>query len=182
MSAIHPNDVDRVRAAWETAVTHQSHYNTDYRLRCADGIYRWFNARGVPMLGADGSVLKWFGVILSIAGSARMARSEFDLRPARADQFEEITPSALRAARALLDWPAEKLAEMAGVSRSTIRRLENGEATTSPRRGSIKKILSVLARQSIRCVGQDGVIEGVLDRQIKMTAETFAKSPSHSTH
>ncbi|WP_405053135.1 helix-turn-helix domain-containing protein [Sphingomonas sp. BE138] len=86
------------------------------------------------------------------------------------------------APRALLDWPAEKLAEMAGVSRSTIRRLENGEATTSPRRGSIKKILSVLARQSIRCVGQDGVIEGVLDRQIKMTAETFAKSPSHSTH
>ncbi|MDR6790309.1 hypothetical protein J2Y58_003689 [Sphingomonas sp. BE138] len=100
MSAIHPNDVDRVRAAWETAVTHQSHYNTDYRLRCADGIYRWFNARGVPMLGADGSVLKWFGVILSIAGSARMARSEVDLRPARADQFEEITPGALRAARA----------------------------------------------------------------------------------
>ncbi|MDR6790308.1 hypothetical protein J2Y58_003688 [Sphingomonas sp. BE138] len=26
------------------------------------------------------------------------------------------------------------------------------------------------------------MIEGVLDRQIKMTAETFAKSPSHSTH
>ena len=72
---------------------------------------------------------------------------------------------ALRAARALLNWPAEKLAEEAGVSRSTIRRLENGEATTTPRRGSVEKILSVLARHNIRCLGQNGVIEGVVSAE-----------------
>ena len=36
MNAIHPEDVPRVRAAWQTAVVHHQHYNTDYRVRCAD--------------------------------------------------------------------------------------------------------------------------------------------------
>lgn len=182
MAALHPDDIDRVRAAWETAVTHQSDYNTDYRLRCADGIYRWFNARGVPMLDTDGGVLKWFGVILPIAGSARLSRNDAAMRPLRADQFDDITAGALRAARALLNWPAEKLAEEARISRSTIRRLENGEATTTPRRGSVEKILSVLARQNIRCLGQNGVIEGVVCAPSQDAAAAVLKPQSHSTH
>lgn len=182
MAALHPDDIDRVRAAWETAVTHQSHYNTDYRLRCADGIYRWFNARGVPMLDGEGGVLKWFGVVLPIAGSARLSRNDQAMRPLRADQFADITPGALRAARALLNWPAEKLADEAGVSRSTIRRLESGEATTTPRRGSVEKILSVLARQTIRCLGQNGVIEGVVCQERPDLPVPLVRPANHSTH
>ncbi len=182
MAALHPDDIHRVRAAWETAVTHQLHYNTDYRLRCADGIYRWFNARGVPMLDTNGGVLKWFGVVLPIAGSARLSRNEPTINPLRADQFEDITAGALRAARALLNWPAEKLAEEAGVSRSTIRRLEDGEATTTPRRGSVEKILSVLARQNIRCLGHNGVIEGVVCQQPRESNAAHVRPVTHSTH
>ena len=76
MDAIHRDDVERVSAAWRTAVIHQSHYNTDYRLRCADGIYRWFNARGYAILDAEGIVVKWIGVILPIAGTGRFSRPE----------------------------------------------------------------------------------------------------------
>jgi PAS domain S-box-containing protein len=161
MNAIHPEDVPRVRAAWQTAVVHHQHYNTDYRVRCADGIYRWFNARGLPMLDGDGNALKWFGVILSIAGAGRFGRSEGAERWVAADRYDDISPAALRAARALLDWPAERLAGEAGVSRSTIRRLEDEEATIATRKGSIHKILQVLARERIRCFAQGGTIIGV---------------------
>jgi transcriptional regulator with XRE-family HTH domain len=38
-----------------------------------------------------------------------------------------LTPAQCRAARALLDWTQERLAEQAGVSRSTMRGFETGQ-------------------------------------------------------
>jgi len=160
-NAIHPDDSARVRAAWQTAVVHHTHYNTDYRLRCADGIYRWHNARAMPILDEDGSVTRWFGVILAIAGAGRYGRNESDARETNAKRYDDITPSAMRAARALLNWPAERLATEAGLSRSTVRRLEDDEAPIATRRGSIHKILEVLARENIRCFSEDRTIIGV---------------------
>ena len=159
--AIHPEDAPRARAAWQTAVIHRSHYNTDYRLRCADGSYRWFNARALPILDAQGMVTKWFGVMLAIPGLGRFGRSDADERSASADQFDDITPQALRAARALLNWPAERLASEAGVSRSTVRRLEDDNLQIATRRTSIQQILDVLVRERVRCFARDRTIVGV---------------------
>ena len=161
MDAIHRDDVERVSAAWRTAVIHQSHYNTDYRLRCADGIYRWFNARGYAILDAEGIVVKWIGVILPIAGTGRFSRPEQGDRLLPASRFEGISPAALRAARALLNWPAERLADEAGVSRSTIRRMEDEESVGVVRKGSIAEILKALAEEGVRCMAHDGQVIGV---------------------
>lgn len=160
MNAIHRDDVDRVRSAWETAVAHGTPYNTEYRLRCADGSYRWFNARGTPVPGPDGNTQRWVGVILAVAGTLRPAGES---RPKPADRFTDITPGALRAARALLNWSAEKLADHAGVARSTVRRIESDEGPDNQRRGSLPKILKALAEQRICCLGSDGLITGVVD-------------------
>jgi len=43
----------------------------------------------------------------------------------------EMAPAQIRAARSLLGWEGPRLAEAAGVSPSTIRRLETGTAETS---------------------------------------------------
>jgi PAS domain S-box-containing protein len=164
MTAIHPDDVDRVAAAWKTAVAHGSHYNTDYRLRCADGSYRWFNARGVPVQGVNGETTSWIGVILAIPGASRPSRSLDSSRRTRpADQFEDISPAALRAARAILNWPADKLAERAGVARSTIRRLEDDAPSSTPRKASVQKILAVLAAEGVRFLGSGTRVMGILD-------------------
>lgn len=163
MNAVHPEDVDRVRSAWQTAVAHSTHYNTDYRLRCADGAYRWFNARGTPVLDTSGETLSWVGVILAVPGMSRISRGNAHVTVTSTDRFDDITPGALRSARALLNLPAEKLAEEAGVSRSTYRRLEEDAPSASPRRSSISKVIQVLGAHKLKCIGRGRLIVGVLD-------------------
>lgn len=166
MSAVHPDDQERVRAAWTTAVTHQSAYNTDYRLRRADGIYRWVNARGIPILDDDGEVVCWIGAIFGIAGLHRFGRSTRKRSDPPATEFIDITAGALRAARALLGWSADRLSESSGVSTSTIRRLEGGadSASTVARSSSVAKILKAFAEQPLILLGEQQIVKGVLEK------------------
>lgn len=46
-----------------------------------------------------------------------------------------------RAGRALLDWSAERLAEVAGIGVATVRRFESGQAVNA---GSIEKMADAL--------------------------------------
>lgn len=166
LNAIHTDDVERVQSAWAVAVTHGLHYNTDYRLRCADGIYRWFNARAVSIVDGEGAVQQWIGVLLPIAGATGLRR------PALASAVDkityvDITPGAVRAARAMLGWSASELAKMAGVSLSTIRRVEASEERDSARTSSVRKIIDVLTRQAIAIhTRPDRVIDGVFEASI----------------
>jgi PAS domain S-box-containing protein len=62
IKALHPDDVERVRGSWLTALEAKSICSYEYRLRRHDGIYRSFSVRGVPVLNGDGSVREWVGV------------------------------------------------------------------------------------------------------------------------
>jgi len=66
IGAVHPDDRERVRAAWFAAVESNGSYEVEYRLLLKDGGYRWFAARGVPVPGADGAVREWVGVFNDI--------------------------------------------------------------------------------------------------------------------
>jgi len=58
---IHPEDRERVLAAWQQAVTEGSEYDLEARQLGSDGKYRWFLIRGLPLRDADGHVIKWYG-------------------------------------------------------------------------------------------------------------------------
>jgi PAS domain S-box-containing protein len=45
--AVHPDDLPGVVSAWRHSVETASPYDVDHRLRGADGVYRWFHARGL---------------------------------------------------------------------------------------------------------------------------------------
>ncbi|CAN5751216.1 hypothetical protein BH11MYX3_BH11MYX3_15990 [soil metagenome] len=62
---IHPDDRERVRADWRAAAVTRS-YSAECRLRRADGSYRWWLIRGVPVTDATGGILKWFGTCTDI--------------------------------------------------------------------------------------------------------------------
>ena len=58
---LHPDDRERVLKAWHESVTNATPYEQEERHRRADGQYRWFLARGVPLPGTDGRIVRWYG-------------------------------------------------------------------------------------------------------------------------
>jgi PAS domain S-box-containing protein len=67
LAALHPEDRERVRAAWAGAVASGAEYENELRLRRAcDGAYRWVLFRGAPLRGAGGRAERWIGVGIDI--------------------------------------------------------------------------------------------------------------------
>ncbi|WP_034386419.1 PAS domain S-box protein [Deinococcus sp. YIM 77859] len=62
LSAVHPDDRAATLSAWQRAVETRTPYQTEYRLRRADGCYVPMQARGVAVTNPDGSVREWVGV------------------------------------------------------------------------------------------------------------------------
>ncbi|MEG4012856.1 MULTISPECIES: PAS domain-containing sensor histidine kinase [unclassified Microcoleus] len=67
IQAVHPEDRDRTIQAWMRARETKSLYEVEHRLRGADGSYRHFWVRAVPILAADGSVREWVGTHTDIS-------------------------------------------------------------------------------------------------------------------
>ncbi|QIJ73973.1 PAS domain S-box protein [Methylobacterium sp. NI91] len=59
--AIHPDDLDGLLRAWDTARSRETVYDTEARLRRHDGTYRWFLIRAEPLRDAGGPVVGWLG-------------------------------------------------------------------------------------------------------------------------
>src|SRR6266446_10575532 len=59
---VHPDDLSRVLATWKNSVEtgHPAGYDSEYRIRRADGVYRWFQVRAVPVRDSEGRVSRWY--------------------------------------------------------------------------------------------------------------------------
>ena len=80
ITPFHPEDRERAWDAWQRATQHRETYSLECRLRRGDGIYRWWLVRGVPLLGANGEIRKWFGTCTDIEqikiGEQKLRESE----------------------------------------------------------------------------------------------------------
>jgi PAS domain S-box-containing protein len=71
--AMHPEDRARVTDIWAQALEAGEQVDIEYRLRrAADGAYRWFLGRGVPMRDAAGNIVKWFGTLTDMDEQKRL--------------------------------------------------------------------------------------------------------------
>lgn len=61
LEAVHPEDREATRARWLGCVATKSLFEARYRLRRADGHYRWTEVRGVPIIDAGGTIREWIG-------------------------------------------------------------------------------------------------------------------------
>ncbi len=69
-SKLHPEDLDRVVNAFTAHLTDRTGrtpYDVEYRLRCKDGSFRWFRARGQTKRAADGTPLRVVGALADIS-------------------------------------------------------------------------------------------------------------------
>ena len=58
---VHPDDLSQSVDRWHHAMAEGEVFETEYRLRRADGQYRWFLGRNVPSFDAEGKIDGWFG-------------------------------------------------------------------------------------------------------------------------
>jgi formate hydrogenlyase transcriptional activator len=70
---VHPDDLSRVLATWKSSVEtgHPAGYDSEYRIRRADGVYRWFQVRAVPVRDSEGRVSRWYCLHTDIDGRKR---------------------------------------------------------------------------------------------------------------
>jgi PAS domain S-box-containing protein len=68
---VHPDDVAAVTARWRQAVQSGHLYETEYRLRRADGQWRWHLDRGAPLRNEAGLIVRWFGTCTDVDDTRR---------------------------------------------------------------------------------------------------------------
>jgi len=65
-SIVHPDDLPGILERWRTDMSLGRDCEYEMRLRRADGDYRWFLVRTVPLRDARGSIAKWYGTSTDI--------------------------------------------------------------------------------------------------------------------
>ena len=65
-SFLHPDDRFRVVATWTRTIETAQPDEIEHRLRRPDGIYRWFQARGLPLRDPQGHVIRWYNLLIDI--------------------------------------------------------------------------------------------------------------------
>jgi len=73
--AIHPDDLPRVEAAWHAHLASGQPFQMEQRLCRADGEYRWFFIRRVPLRDESGEVIKWYAAAHDIEDQKRAERA-----------------------------------------------------------------------------------------------------------
>ncbi len=63
---LHPDDRDETRRVWSGCLRTGCAGEVSFRVRNAEGGYRWFLSRAEPVRAADGTLLYWIGVNLDI--------------------------------------------------------------------------------------------------------------------
>src|SRR5437870_8264544 len=64
--AIHPDDLPLTIAALTRSIQTGEPYEVEHHLRRADGVYRWFHARGLALRDKDGRIVRWYYLLTDV--------------------------------------------------------------------------------------------------------------------
>lgn len=99
--AVHEDDRERVRRAWEEAVAGARVFETQHRLRRSDGTYVPVVARATPVLDENGVVQEWIGTVTDVGAREAALRA----RERSADRLRIVQQVTAELSRAVT--PAE---------------------------------------------------------------------------
>jgi len=81
---LHPDDHEKSRESWSTCLRTGESAEESFRVRNAQGGYRWFRSRVEPLRASDGTLLQWVGVNVDIdelkCAEEGLRKSEYKLR------------------------------------------------------------------------------------------------------
>ncbi len=87
LASVHPDDRAAAVAAWDRSGPAGRPFAVEYRLRRADGAYRWQLAQALPVLDTGGAVVRWYGTVTDIDDQKRL---EGELRGV-SERFRTLT-------------------------------------------------------------------------------------------
>ncbi len=96
---VHRDDLELAGARWAESLATGKPYEVEFRLRRADGAYRWHLARAVPIHGEDGEIVRWVGANTDIEDQKAAADALKELNDALEARVEERTRERDRAWR-----------------------------------------------------------------------------------
>ncbi|AUX44826.1 histidine kinase [Sorangium cellulosum] len=100
---LHPEEHERAIETWRQALRTGEPYESQCRLRRADGTYRWFIGRAVAARDGSGRIVRWFGTYTDIDDQKRAEEERQRLVQAlersnkELDQFAYVTSHDLKA-------------------------------------------------------------------------------------
>ena len=77
---IHPDDLPDAIERWAASLASGETYEVEFRIRRADGAYRWHLARAIPQSDASGAIVRWIGTNTDIHDQKSV---ELDLKDAK---------------------------------------------------------------------------------------------------
>lgn len=182
--ALHPEDGASALRAWRKCVDSGVPFEYEYRVRRADGEYRWFAVRGVPVRNVDGTVREWVRICIDIHDRRRAEQEirrlndelETRVRERTAQLVEtnrELEAFAysvshdLRAPLRAIDGFSQALVEDAGpgADAGTLRHIERIRAATQRMGCLIDDLLSLSRISRVELVRAD-VDLSALARQV----------------
>jgi PAS domain S-box-containing protein len=98
---VHPGDLPQAGMRWAAALSSGETYESEFRLRRADGVYRWHIARAVPLRGDDGVITRWIGTNTDIEDQKATAQALADLNITLEQQVQERTGELMATEEAL---------------------------------------------------------------------------------
>ncbi|HZY18043.1 MAG TPA: response regulator [Ramlibacter sp.] len=102
MAVVHPDDVPMLSERWQHGTRAGQPVTAEFRLLGADGLWRWFLTRAVPVRDDGGQVLRWYGTSTDVDASRRNAEALAQAHAAlqqverRKDQFIATLAHELR--------------------------------------------------------------------------------------
>jgi PAS domain S-box-containing protein len=80
----HPDDLQHCIDSFTRSIQSGEPYDFETRFKRVDGVYRWFQIRGHPLRDAEGTIVRWYGLLTDIDDRKRaeeqLAASERRLR------------------------------------------------------------------------------------------------------
>ena len=123
LDIVHPEDLDRCLRTYVPAFEARKPFLFEYRVRCANGDYRWLLASGVPKYGPDGGFTGYIGCDIDITkrknaeerireSQAALEASQHEIQHLAGRLIEAQDAERARIARDLHDDVSQQLAGM----------------------------------------------------------------------
>lgn len=72
VTTVDPRDIDGVLEKWAEVRAAESTLDIEYRVRGADGIYRWHHVAAQPERDARGEIVRWWGSTINVDAARRL--------------------------------------------------------------------------------------------------------------